>query len=146
DLLTMIAKKVRVSISPSSGGAVDALPRECFSSFVRRGRGGQTLATFRLTTPSARNLESLMRAATPPLEEGNIGTFLSAALLYACLLTVLLANSAAAQGVMYAGVWPNDILIMDEASGSIQDRIHLKNGAAFSLTRSPDRKKFYAVT
>ena len=66
---------------------------------------------------------------------------------FATLLFVfLLAQSATAQGVMYAGVWPGDILIMDEASGAIQDRIHLKNGAAFSLTRSPDRKKFYAVT
>src|SRR5438874_6762833 len=62
------------------------------------------------------------------------------------LIFILLAKTAAAQGVMYAGVWPGDILIMDEASGAIQDKIHLKHGIAFSLTRSQDRKKFYAVT
>src|SRR5262249_28757154 len=61
-------------------------------------------------------------------------------------LIILLAKTAAAQGVMYAGVWPDDILIMDEATGAIKDKIHLRHGAAFSLTRSLDRTKFYAVT
>jgi DNA-binding beta-propeller fold protein YncE len=64
----------------------------------------------------------------------------------ALLLVVVLASAAAAQGLMYAGVWPGDVLIMDEATGSIKDRIHLKHGPALSLTRSQDRKKFYAVT
>jgi DNA-binding beta-propeller fold protein YncE len=62
------------------------------------------------------------------------------------LLIVSLAGSAAAQGVMYAGVWPADVLIMDEATGAVKDKIHLRHGAAFSLTRSQDRKRFYAVT
>lgn len=47
---------------------------------------------------------------------------------------------------MYAGVWPNDLLVIDETTGTIQSKIPLKNGVAFSLTRSQDRKKFYAVT
>ena len=62
------------------------------------------------------------------------------------LLIASAALSASAQGVMYAGVWPNDVLVMDEATGAIKDKIILKHGAAFSLTRSQDRKKFYAVT
>jgi len=62
------------------------------------------------------------------------------------LLIASFAGAAAAQGVMYAGVWPSDVLIMDEATGAIKDRIHLRHGAAFSLTRSQDRKRFYAVT
>jgi DNA-binding beta-propeller fold protein YncE len=62
------------------------------------------------------------------------------------IVLLLFAVPASAQGVMYAGVWPNDVLIMDEASGAIQSKISLKHGAAFSLTRSQDRKKFYAVT
>lgn len=64
------------------------------------------------------------------------------------LLVLLLALSAPAfaQGVMYAGVWPNDVLVMDEATGAVQGKISLKRGVAFSLTRSQDRKKFYAIT
>ena len=64
----------------------------------------------------------------------------------ALLLALICTHSALAQGVMYAGVWPNDVLVMDEASGAIKDTIKLRHGAAFSLTRSQDRKKFYAVT
>src|SRR5690242_12870565 len=67
-------------------------------------------------------------------------------ILTAVLLVLILAAGAAAQGVMYAGVWPGDVLIMDEATGAIKDKIHLRHGAAFSLTRSQDRKRFYAVT
>lgn len=66
--------------------------------------------------------------------------------LQAVLFFVLFTRTAAAQGVMYAGVWPGDILIMDETTGAIQDKIHLRHGAAFSLTRSQDRTKFFAVT
>jgi DNA-binding beta-propeller fold protein YncE len=67
--------------------------------------------------------------------------------VFAVLLFVLFVSKGAlAQGIMYAGVWPNDVLVMDEATGAIKDRIHLRHGAAFSLTRSQDRKKFYAVT
>jgi DNA-binding beta-propeller fold protein YncE len=64
----------------------------------------------------------------------------------ALLLISIVAGAAAAQGVMYAGVWPADVLVMDEGSGAIKDKIHLRHGAAFSLTRSQDRKRFYAVT
>ncbi len=49
-------------------------------------------------------------------------------------------------GTMYSAVWPGEILVMDEASGEIQDKIPLKQGAAFSLELSPDRKRFYANT
>jgi DNA-binding beta-propeller fold protein YncE len=66
--------------------------------------------------------------------------------LGAIFLTCLVSGTAVAQGVMYAGVWPNDVLVMDETTGAIKDKIALKHGAAFSLTRSYDRKRFYAVT
>lgn len=59
---------------------------------------------------------------------------------------IVFSFAANAQGLMYAGVWPNDVLILDETTGAIQGKIPLKNGVAFSLTRSQDRKQFYAVT
>lgn len=64
----------------------------------------------------------------------------------AFIVALLLGNAALAQGVMYAGVWPNNVLVMDEATGAIRDKIELRHGAAFSLTRSQDRRKFYAIT
>jgi DNA-binding beta-propeller fold protein YncE len=65
---------------------------------------------------------------------------------FGILVFLLLPSMALAQGVMYTGVWPGEVLILDETTGAIQGRIPLKNGAVFSLTRSHDRKKFYAVT
>ncbi|MBI4471796.1 MAG: PD40 domain-containing protein [Acidobacteria bacterium] len=64
----------------------------------------------------------------------------------AIILSIVLAAPALSQGVMYTGVWPNDVLILDEATGAVKETVKLKHGVAFSLTRSQDRKKFYAVT
>jgi DNA-binding beta-propeller fold protein YncE len=66
------------------------------------------------------------------------------------VLALLLAGYGYAQskklGVMYIGVWPGEILVIDEASGQIREKIPLKNGAADWIVLSPDKKKFYATT
>src|SRR5689334_1112567 len=87
-----------------------------------------------------------MRRRGNRLAQHRSGVPMMKRVVLAVAFIVVLANAALAQGVMYAGVWPGDVLIMDEATGDIKDRIHLKHGAAFSLTRSQDRKKFYAIT
>lgn len=69
-------------------------------------------------------------------------------LLASVLLLVigLLAFGQNKTGSMYTAVWPGEVLILDEASGAIQSKIPLTNGASFSLTMSADRKKLYAIT
>ena len=49
-------------------------------------------------------------------------------------------------GTIYSAVWPGEILVMDEETGEIRDKIPLRLGAAFNLELSPDRKRFYANT
>lgn len=64
-----------------------------------------------------------------------------------CVLIILVGPALGfSQGTFYSGVWPGEILIMDEATGEIRGKIPLKNGVAFGMTPSPDRKKFYAIT
>src|SRR5690242_5541450 len=87
-----------------------------------------------------------MRRGRQRLAQYRSGVSMISRVLAALLLIFIVAGAAAAQGVMYAGVWPADVLVMDEASGAIKDKIQLRHGAAFSLTRSQDRKRFYAVT
>ena len=74
-------------------------------------------------------------------------------LLRLSLAATLLASAVlparaqeAGLGTIYAPVWPDRILVLDEASGEIQDTIQLRQGAAMSLEVSPDRTRFYANT
>ncbi len=66
------------------------------------------------------------------------------------LLLFAAATPAAAQesdlGSIYAAVWPDEIIVLDEATGEVQDKIKLRQGAAMTLEISPDRTRFYANT
>jgi len=50
------------------------------------------------------------------------------------------------KGLLYVGAWPHDVLVIDEASEKLVDRIDLKTGVPFTLTLSHDRKTLYATT
>jgi DNA-binding beta-propeller fold protein YncE len=49
-------------------------------------------------------------------------------------------------GSLYVGTWPNDIVVIDETTYQVIDRIKLQSGRPpRSLTRSYDHKKLYVV-
>src|SRR5271167_3295140 len=49
------------------------------------------------------------------------------------------------KGLLYVGAWPHDVLVIDEASEKLVDRIDLKTGVPFTLTLSHDRRTLYAT-
>jgi DNA-binding beta-propeller fold protein YncE len=56
-----------------------------------------------------------------------------------------LAATAGSQ-LMYLGVWPHTVLVMDSVQGKIVDKIDLPTDIARSLVLSPDEKTLYAST
>jgi DNA-binding beta-propeller fold protein YncE len=54
--------------------------------------------------------------------------------------------SLSAKGFLYVGAWPHDVLVIDESTEKLVDRIDLKTGVPFTLTLSHDRKTIYATT
>jgi hypothetical protein len=62
------------------------------------------------------------------------------------LLIALLVQSAGYAGTLYLGAWPKTILVVDEGSRKIVDRIETKTGIPSSLKLSADRKKLYVAT
>jgi hypothetical protein len=78
---------------------------------------------------------------------------LRAALAFVCLSLLTAANlaaSAATAGsgsqLMYLGVWPHTVLVLDSAQGRIVDKINLPTDIARTLVLSPDRSTLYAST
>src|SRR5882757_3858154 len=63
-------------------------------------------------------------------------------LLFAATLT----ESAASAGSLYMGAWPKHILVVDEGSRKIVDRIETATGIPRSMQLSADRKKLYVAT
>ncbi|MEO8028758.1 MAG: hypothetical protein ABI823_19915, partial [Bryobacteraceae bacterium] len=57
----------------------------------------------------------------------------------------LMASSVFA-GTLYMGGWPKDILVVDEGSRKVVDRIVTKTGIPRNLQLSADRKKLYVST
>jgi DNA-binding beta-propeller fold protein YncE len=56
------------------------------------------------------------------------------------------SGSQKASGTLYIGVWPRQVLVIDEAAGKVVDQIQLNTGTPQSLTLSYDKKKVYATT
>src|ERR1700742_3477339 len=56
-----------------------------------------------------------------------------------------LASPASSQ-LMYLGVWPHTVLVMDSAQGKIVDKIDLPTDIVRTLVLSPDEKTLYAST
>ena len=76
-----------------------------------------------------------------------------AAFALLCLSFVSALSPAASAGtvntgtqLMYLGVWPHTVLVMDAAQGKIVDKINLPTDIARTLVLSPDRTKLYAST
>ena len=63
------------------------------------------------------------------------------------LLPLLLALSALCRaGTLFCGAYPDLVLVVDEASGKVVDKIKLVTGLPRSLRLSPDRKTIYVST
>jgi WD40 repeat protein len=78
---------------------------------------------------------------------------LRAAFAFLCLSLVSVASPAASAAaanagaqLMYLGVWPHTVLVMDAAEGKIVDKINLPTDIARTLVLSPDKSKIYAST
>jgi len=78
---------------------------------------------------------------------------LRAAFAFLCLSLVSAASPVASAApanagaqLMYLGVWPHTVLVMDAAQGKIVDKINLPTDIARTLVLSPDRSKLYAST
>jgi len=78
---------------------------------------------------------------------------LRAAFALLCISIVTVASPAATTStatpggqLMYLGVWPHTVLVMDAAQGKILDKINLPTDIARTLILSPDKTKLYAST
>lgn len=76
-----------------------------------------------------------------------------AAFAFLCLSLVSAASSGASAAkahtstqLMYLGVWPHTVLVMDAEQGKIVDKINLPTDIARTLVLSPDRSTLYAST
>jgi hypothetical protein len=73
--------------------------------------------------------------------------------LFSLAMTAAIASQAASQapavsshGHMFLGAWPHHVLVLDEQSQSVIDRIDIGNDVPMQLLLSHDRKKLYAFT
>lgn len=66
------------------------------------------------------------------------------------LLPILPVNAERAQpdggAMMYVGIWPNKILVIDEKQEKVVDKISLETGTPLQFTLSQDRKKLLVLT
>lgn len=76
-----------------------------------------------------------------------------AASAFVCLSFLFAANLAASAStgnggaqLMYLGVWPHTVLVMDAVQGKIVDKINLPTDIARTLVLSPDKSMLYAST
>jgi hypothetical protein len=60
-----------------------------------------------------------------------------------CFLFAAFLASAFAQGLLYIGSWPRQILVIDEAQQKVIDRIQLQTGTPRHLEISNDRTKLF---
>src|SRR5271154_7540680 len=56
------------------------------------------------------------------------------------------ASAPAGSQLMYLGVWPHTVLVMDSVQGKIVDKIDLPTDIVRTLVLSPDEKTLYAST
>jgi len=56
------------------------------------------------------------------------------------------APLASGKGLVYVGAWPHTVIVIDEATESVVDRIDLKTDVPMTLTLSHDRKTLVATT
>ncbi len=62
------------------------------------------------------------------------------------LLLTVLGSVAANAGVLFLGAYPNSLMVVDEATGKVVDRIPLVTGLPTSLRMSFDKKSIYVTT
>lgn len=62
------------------------------------------------------------------------------------LAIIAFSLSTAAAGTLFCGAYPNLVLVIDESSGKVVDRIKLDTGLPRGLRISEDRKTIYATT
>ncbi len=63
-----------------------------------------------------------------------------------CLAAVAFAGAAFAQGTLFLGAWQKEMLVVDEASQKVVDRIHLATGTPHGVQLSRDHKTIYVWT
>jgi DNA-binding beta-propeller fold protein YncE len=66
--------------------------------------------------------------------------------LQSAVAAVPTAPSAGAKGLLYVGAWPHTVIVIDEATENVVDRIDLKTDVPMTLTLSHDRKTLVATT
>ncbi|MBZ5604359.1 MAG: hypothetical protein LAO79_18815 [Acidobacteriia bacterium] len=62
------------------------------------------------------------------------------------LLPFLVASACYAQGFLYLGAWPKQVLVVDEAKQQVVDHIPLSTGTPHGVQLSRDRKTIYVWT
>jgi len=67
-------------------------------------------------------------------------------LCLAALTALLCAPSLASASTLFMGSYPDKMLIVDEATGTVQDRLTLASGLPTSMRMSNDNKKIYVTT
>src|ERR1700677_420413 len=72
--------------------------------------------------------------------------FLSVSLWAAASFAASAPPAGAGTQLMYLGVWPHTVLVMDSVQGKILDKIDLPTDIVRSLLLSPDNKVLYAST
>lgn len=68
----------------------------------------------------------------------KLGVFIAAALLA--------GTSAAQASTLFMGSYPDKMLVVDEATGAVQDRLTLASGLPTSMRLSNDKSKIYVTT
>ena len=76
----------------------------------------------------------------------SVFAFLCLSLVSAASAVAAAAAANAGTQLMYLGVWPHTVLVMDAAQGKIVDKINLPTDIARTLVLSPDKSKLYAST
>ncbi len=63
------------------------------------------------------------------------------------LFTFFLVGAGAANaGLLFLGAYPDTVMVVDESTGKVVDKIHLETGLPTSLRKSFDRTKIYVTT
>jgi DNA-binding beta-propeller fold protein YncE len=63
-----------------------------------------------------------------------------------CFLIAVSVFASHAQGLLYMGAWPKQILVIDEAQQKVIDHIQLETGTPRRIEISHDRKKLFVST
>ena len=76
----------------------------------------------------------------------SVFAFLGLSLWAAASLAASAPPVSAGSQLMYLGVWPHTVLVMDSVQGKILDKIDLPTDIVRTLVLSPDNKILYAST